>query len=76
MKPKKDFGPHPNAKNSPIEPKKAQNDAKKQKLKNSENKKSYKIKVINQYEYYPKILGPLPNSNNNLVGPKRLKMTL
>ena len=49
-KPKKLLGPQPSPKNSPIDPKKLQNDPKKAKIKKSENKKSYEMKVIRLYE--------------------------
>ena len=41
-KPQKLLGHHPSPKNRPIGPKKPQNDPKKQNIKKSENKKSYK----------------------------------
>ena len=50
INPKKLFGFHPSPKNSPIEPKKAQNYPKNQKIKKWENKKSYKMKVISLYQ--------------------------
>ena len=49
-KAQKRFGPHPNPKNGPIGPKKAQNDPKKSKKKSKSQKESTKRKVISLHE--------------------------
>ena len=59
-------------KNNMIRPQKAQNGRKKAKNKNSENEKSYRIKVISLNELTPKnFSGPHPSPKNSLIGPQK-----
>ena len=64
-KPRKHFSDLMATPNSPIGPKRAQNDPKRQKFKKSENKKSYKMKVILLYNQTTKTSWAPP------TGPKK-----
>ena len=64
-KPKKQLRPQLNPQNSPIGPNKAQNDPKKQKIKNSK-KKNYKMKAIRIYDQTPKQFPAVRNEYSNI----------